>query len=66
MNKVCDPIMDEVYAVRHELSAASGHDPGAYFVLVQNEKREANNRGMSYFEYCLSKLNHESAVAQTR
>lgn len=62
MNKACDPIMDEVYAIRHDLSAASGHDAGVYFSLVQNEKREAESLGMSYFDYCLATVNRESSL----
>lgn len=57
MNTVSDPIMDEIYAIRHEISAASGHDVSAYFNLVQKEKREAASLGMTYFDYCFAQLN---------
>ena len=62
MNMVSDPIMDEVYAIRRDLSAASGYDVSAYFNIVQNEKQEAAKLGMSYFDYCLARLNRESAA----
>lgn len=57
MKMVSDPIMDEVYAIRHDLSMESGHDVSAYFNVVRNEKREAESIGMTYFEYCLARLN---------
>lgn len=62
MNMVSDPIMDEVYAIRRDLSAASEHDVSAYFNIVQNEKQEAVNLGMSYFDYCLARLDRESSA----
>ena len=60
MSKACDPIMDEVHAIRNALSAEGGHDAATYFSLVQNEKREAERLGMSYFEYCLAMVDRES------
>ena len=57
MNTVSDPIMDEVYAIRRDLSAASGNDVSAYFNIMQSEKRAAKELGMSYFDYCLARLN---------
>lgn len=48
MNTVSDPIMDEVYAIRRDLSAASGHDVSAYFSIIQGEKQDTAKLGLSY------------------
>ena len=59
MNTASNPIMDEIYAIRHDFSVSCGHDASAYFSIVQNEKQEARNLGLSYFDYCLARLNQE-------
>ena len=61
MTVACDPIMDEVYAIRHDLSESCGHDASAYFNLVREEKERAKDLGMSYLDYCLLQLDDHSS-----
>ena len=56
MTVACDPIMDEVYSIRHDLSESCGHDANVYFNLVKDEKSRAKDLGMSYLDYCLLQL----------
>ena len=56
MTVACDPIMDEVYSIRHDLSESCGHDASVYFNLVKDEKSRAKDLGMSYLDYCLLQL----------
>ena len=60
MTVACDPIMDEVYAIRHDLSESCGHDASAYFNLVRKEKERAKDLGMSYLDYCLLQLDNHN------
>ena len=61
MTIACDPIMDEVYAIRHDLSESCGHDVSAYFNLVRKEKERAKDLGMSYLDYCLLQLDDHNS-----
>ena len=49
-----DPIMDEVYAVRHEISSRFGNDPKRYIESIREMKRRAGEAGLSFLEYCRS------------
>jgi len=55
MNKFDNnPIMDEVYAVRHEISSRFGNDPKQYIASIREMKRRAAEAGLSFLEYCRS------------
>ena len=49
-----DPIMDEVYTVRHEISSRFGNDPKRYIESIREMKRRASATGLSFLEYCRS------------
>ena len=49
-----DPIMEEVYAVCHEISSRFGHDPKRYIESIREMKRCAAEAGLSFLEYCRS------------
>ncbi len=49
-----DPIMEEVYAIRHEISSRFGHDPKRYIESIREMKRCAAEAGLSFLEYCRS------------
>ena len=49
-----DPIMEEVFAVRHEISSRFGHDPKRYIESIREMKRCAAEAGLSFLEYCRS------------
>ncbi len=51
-----DPIMDEVYAVRHEISSRFGNDPKRYLESIREMKRRASAAGLSFLEYCRSNI----------
>ena len=51
-----DPIMDEVYAVRHEISSRFGNDPKRYIESIREMKRRAGEVGLSFLEYCRSNV----------
>ncbi len=53
MNKQYDnPVMDEVYAVRKEISGRFGNDPGRYIEFIREMKRKASDAGLSFLAYC--------------
>ena len=49
-----DPIMDEVYANRREISMRFGNDPARYIAYIREMKRRAREAGLSFFAYCES------------
>ena len=49
-----DPIMDEVYANRREISARFGNDPKRYIACIREMKRCAQEAGLSFLAYCKS------------
>lgn len=55
MNKSDDnPIMDEVYAVRREISSRFENDPNRYIASIREIKRLAAETGLTFLEYCRS------------
>ncbi len=51
MNKFDNnPIMDEVYAVRHEISSRFGNDPKRYIASILEMKRRASERVAHLFK----------------
>ena len=57
-----DPIMDEVYANRREISARFGNDPKRYIACIREMKRRAQEAGLSFFAYCKSVMGTESML----
>jgi len=49
-----DPIMDEVYANRREISLHFGNDPKRYIAGIREMKRRAAEAGLSFLAYCKS------------
>lgn len=49
-----DPIMEEVYATRREISERFGHDPARYIASIREMKRRAAEAGMTFLAYCKS------------
>ena len=53
MNKQDDnPVMDEVYATRKEISSRFGNDPKRYIEFIREMKRKASAAGLSFLAYC--------------
>lgn len=53
MNKQDDnPVMDEVYATRREISSRFGNDPKRYIEFIREMKRKASAAGLSFLTYC--------------
>ena len=57
-----DPIMDEVYAVRHEISSRFGNDPKRYIESIREMKRRASEVGLSFLEYCRSNIGTDALL----
>ena len=52
MNKQDDnPVMNEVYATRKEISSRFGHDPKRYIEFIREMKRNASAAGLSFLAY---------------
>ncbi len=61
MNKSDDnPIMDEVYAVRREISSRFENDPNRYIASIREMKHRAAEVGLTFLEYCRSVAGAES------
>ena len=53
MNKQDDnPVMDEVYTTRKEISNRFGNDPKRYIEFIREMKRNASSAGLSFLAYC--------------
>ena len=53
MNKQDDnPVMNEVYATRKEISSRFGNDPKRYIEFIREMKRKASAAGLSFLAYC--------------
>ena len=53
MNKQDDnPVMNEVYATRKEISSRFGHDPKRYIEFIRDMKSKASAAGLSFLAYC--------------
>ncbi len=53
MNKQDDnPVMDEVYATRREISSRFGNDPKRYIEFIREMKRKTSAAGLSFLTYC--------------
>ena len=54
MNKQEDdnPVMNEVYATRKEISSRFGNDPKRYIEFIRDMKRKASDAGLSFLAYC--------------
>jgi len=61
MTKETDPIMEDVYANRRAISAAYGNDPDAYIADLREDVRKAQELGMSYVDYCISRIGKSAA-----
>ena len=57
-----DPIMDEVYAVRHEISSRFGNDPKRYIESIREMKRRAGEMGLSFIEYSRSNIGTDALL----
>ena len=57
-----DPIMDEVYANRREISMRFGNDPKRYIACIREMKRRAQEAGLSFFAYCKSVMGTEAML----
>jgi len=57
-----DPIMDEVYANRREISARCGNDPSVYIAFMRNEESLSRKAGLSFADYCLNKVTRVDAA----
>ena len=57
-----DPIMDEVYANRREISARFGNDPKRYIACIREMKRCAQEAGLSFLAYCKSVMGTEAML----
>ena len=53
--KYNDP-MEEIYAIRREISAENGHDIHKIFESVRRKDARAKALGMTYGEYCLAEV----------
>ena len=53
MNKQDDnPVMNEVYATRKEISRRFGNDPKRYIEFIREMKSKASSAGLSFLAYC--------------
>ena len=53
MNKQDDnPVMNEVYATRKEISSRFGNDPKRYIEFIREMKSNASAAGLSFLAYC--------------
>ena len=53
MNKQDDnPVMNEVYAIRKEISSRFGNDPKRYIEFIREMKSNASAAGLSFLAYC--------------
>ena len=53
MNRQDDnPVMDEVYATRKEISSRFGNDPKRYIEFIREMKSKASAAGLSFLAYC--------------
>lgn len=57
-----DPIMDEVYANRREISLRFGNDPERYIAGIREMKRRAAAAGLSFLAYCKSVAGTEAML----
>ena len=55
-----DPIMNEVYATRHKISACFENNPKRYIESIREMNRNAAAAGMSFLAYCQSIVGTES------
>ncbi len=60
-----DPIMDEVYANRREISLHFGNDPKRYIAGIREMKRRAAEAGLSFLAYCKSVAGTEEMLPTT-
>ena len=60
-----DPIMDEVYANRREISLHFGNDPKRYIAGIREMKRRAAEAGLSFLAYCKSVAGTEDMLPTT-
>ena len=60
-----DPIMDEVYANRREISLHFGNDPKRYIAGIREMKRRAAEVGLSFLAYCKSVAGTEEMLPTT-
>ena len=53
MNRSDDnPVMEEVYAARKEISSRFGNDPKRYIEFIREMKDKASAAGLSFLAYC--------------
>ena len=53
INKQDDnPVMNEVYATRKEISSRFGNDPKRYIEFIREMKSKASAAGLSFLAYC--------------
>ena len=57
-----DPIMDEVYANRREISMRFGNDPTRYIACIREMKHRAQEAGLSFLAYCKSVMGTEAML----
>lgn len=62
-NEEQDPILDEVVSTRRKISERFGNDPSRYIAAIRENAAKAKSLGMSYFEYCLSKIDSSPNAA---
>ena len=57
-----DPLMEDVYAHRREISLRFGNDPKHYIASIREMKRRAEEVGLSFFAYCKSVMGTEAML----
>ena len=57
-----DPIMDEVYAIRHETSSRFGNDPKRYIAGIREMQHRASEAGLSFLAYCQANIGTDALL----